>query len=571
MKKKILPWLAAAALYLLFCFTGSLYDDFDNFNVAVIVNGLFGDNNFCPYVHPLLCVICKGLKFLLPMADVFSLTAHILLIAAMGWVLKILWERFDSRMGRIAVAAGLAYLCFGMVLWNENYTVWAAFFSFTGILAIYTAKDGKEGRAHRIVGALFYGFGLMYRWQAAFLALPYIALAVLANMAEARFKKERIKAELLRILPWALVFTGLTVSRLVFYSFEPWKSDLAYDSARVTLNDFPVLDWDELEEIPEGAGRYTYYAASRWLYADTEALDLESIREMAEKGKTLRYAVNPEGIAACLRRMVREVFENGTDKLFPLILLIILCFCSFSGHKAYDIERILIFGGSFLILFYYTLRGRAYPRVWQSVLLAAFSVLLARPGADNKEQKIRKMLPALISAVILILACFGEKREKIDPFVNVITADAGADDGIYSDIYESGQIWLVGGWIRYKQPGALEHIGYGYGLYTLEKVFFEQGKLPTKRFFRSFIPCASFWFGQEYYRSMLKELGMENPVKALITEDRCRLWDRSEDSLFRETFFVYLYRRYGDMDVIKEKTVLGYPLYRFEQKEGGEK
>ncbi|MCR4641438.1 MAG: hypothetical protein K5697_05350, partial [Lachnospiraceae bacterium] len=232
---------------------------------------------------------------------------------------------------------------------------------------------------------------------------------------------------------------------------------------------------------------------------------------------------------------------------------------------------ILIFGGSFLILFYYTLRGRSYPRVWQSVLLAAFSVLLARPGADNKEQKIRKMLPALISAVILILACFGEKREKADPFVNVMTADTGADDGIYSDIYESGQIWLVGGWIRYERPEKGEITSYGYGLYTLEKVFFEQGKLPTERFLRSFIPCGSFWFGQEYYRSMLKELDIENPVKALITEDRCRLWDRSEDSLFRETFFVYLYRRYGDMEVIKEKTVLGHPLYRFEQKEGGKK
>ena len=151
----------------------------------------------------------------------------------------------------------------------------------------------------------------------------------------------------------------------------------------------------------------------------------------------------------------------------------------------------------------------------------------------------------------------------------MLLAGQDADEESFSEVYDSGQLWVVSGWDKFGSNVELSDPVIHDCWYILEKYFMRQGKLPTERFLRHFIPTSGFWYGQEYYVSLLKELGTENPVKALISQDRMRLWDRGSDTLFREFFYVYLYRIYGDMDVIRERTVDGYPVYRFEIKKGG--
>ena len=64
------------ALYFLFCTSGRLYTSGDNIMVGVVTSGMYGDNNMCQYLHPLLCLIIKWLNPILPTADVFATLTH---------------------------------------------------------------------------------------------------------------------------------------------------------------------------------------------------------------------------------------------------------------------------------------------------------------------------------------------------------------------------------------------------------------------------------------------------------------------------------------------------------------
>ncbi len=572
-KKKLyplIPYLAALGAYIVFCFTGALYADVDNYNLAIICNGLLGNNNFCQYVHPLLCFALRLPKLLMPSADVFTTFAHLLLIAALGWLLALLFERFESIAERLAVLAAWGYLCFGVVLWNINYTVWAAFFSFVGCIGIFSAKDGKEGRIRRIAGALLYGCGLMFRWEGAFLFLPYIALIVVMKMARGHFFKESILCELKRLLPWLIVFIALGLGRNIFYSIEPWKTDLAYDNARRTLEDFPVLGWDEMPEIPGGADEYTYRGVTGWINADTDEVDAEKLKLLAEAGKTLRFSTDIEGISTALLYIGGSALQEWGMLLLPICILVILCFRSFET-KSECAGKILALLGTCLILLYFAVRGRAIIRVWQTLLLAAFLPAVVLAAGTEKKEAGKKRIVALASALMFAAACFSIL--KIVPSgAFVLTAADGKTEERFASFCGEDQIFLVGGWLDSGTIYEMKNKGekligvktYGWAGITCELM--ERGKLPSPYFLKHYIPVGWYWYGQEYYRSFLKELGIENPVKALFEQDRMRLWDRSEDSYFREYFFVYLYRLYGDMDVIKEKTVDGSPLYRFERK-----
>ena len=86
----LLPYGAALCAYIIFCLTGELYRDLDNFNVTIICNGLIGNNNFSQYTHPLLCLFFTLLKRLVPSADVYTALAHLLIMLALGYLILFL-------------------------------------------------------------------------------------------------------------------------------------------------------------------------------------------------------------------------------------------------------------------------------------------------------------------------------------------------------------------------------------------------------------------------------------------------------------------------------------------------
>ena len=95
------PLGAGLLLYFIFCISGKLYADGDNYTVAIILNGLLGNNNYCQHQHPLLCVLLGLIKKVMPISDCFTLSIHLLLILAIAFVIMILRERFTERGQRL--------------------------------------------------------------------------------------------------------------------------------------------------------------------------------------------------------------------------------------------------------------------------------------------------------------------------------------------------------------------------------------------------------------------------------------------------------------------------------------
>ena len=71
--------LVTAAFYFVFSITGYLYVYSDNLTIAVVTGGMYSNNNYCQYVHPLTCILIKIVSPLIPSADMFATSVHILL------------------------------------------------------------------------------------------------------------------------------------------------------------------------------------------------------------------------------------------------------------------------------------------------------------------------------------------------------------------------------------------------------------------------------------------------------------------------------------------------------------
>ena len=62
----ILCWVLAGVLR-------PLYTSVDNFTISTVTNGLYGNEYYCIYLHPILCVIIHFISSIIPSADAFLL------------------------------------------------------------------------------------------------------------------------------------------------------------------------------------------------------------------------------------------------------------------------------------------------------------------------------------------------------------------------------------------------------------------------------------------------------------------------------------------------------------------
>ena len=132
----------------------------------------------------------------------------------------------------------------------------------------------------------------------------------------------------------------------------------------------------------------------------------------------------------------------------------------------------------------------------------------------------------------------------------------------FSGAYGGNKRYLLCGWdISAEEKKVISNFMYGWD--ETERTFMDQGKLPPKVFFRYYISNGEWYYGQEYYNNLLKEIGLENPLTALFERDDIYLLDMSKDTLFREFFYVYLYDHYGEMTVREVGNINGSPVFEF--------
>ena len=686
-RRKWIPQMVSL-FFALSCYAGfmlfnPLYISTDNIGVAVVTEGYYGENNFCQYIHPLLCLIIKWLTPLFPTADVFTLLVHIAVICSIALLFDLfavsaftgsgqknlttftdssLYHPRASSSGffrgsgvreiSITLTTGMSILLFssGITVWNANYTIQTAAIVLAGLLILFTSMRQKRSLAWLFAGTLIISFGFMLRIESALLFLPFIALEVLSGFFSAeknpglssvlpingnedtafvprfsfwtRFSRaDRADsteqadrgagwadstgwidrgagravstdrgagrpgaAEYILFLPAAVIIFLLLASRFAFNLQEPYKTAGRYNAARTAAVDFPMKSWNaEIEAASSGHFSKTdYEAVTNWCFFDTEFMDVDMLESVVNTGRRNDYSLTRKGMSELLGEMKWTLLHSSLYMVILIGLSTVLAFrnliCCPWPRKA---ETVLSILGVFIILAYFTFRGRAPMRVWESVIFAMDFVLFmaaidrteynrsGQSGTEynksdhnrmkcNRLEHSKKNVNTVCFFLMFILLWFSTGQllayaefhkpqpvwvsripEEGGPFAITVSEEAGEDS-----------LFIWPNWHTY-----------------LPKYAEETGKLPSRELIRHNIALGDWVYGQPYFTEFLGNINAQNPARALLERPNTYLMGDYASGLVLD----YFREHYGAEIDMQAATDIGkinnVMTYRFIRKE----
>ena len=543
--------LAAAALCrVYYLFASELYLYSDNIGVAVVLNGSYADP-LSQYQHPLFCLLIYALSRVFPSADMYTVFVHLLVFLELT-VLMMILPSLSSGKGSgdrdltdlLMLGITVLYCVFlsaGLNIWRANYTITAASFLFTGWLCILKAGDRENERLWITVGTLFAAFGFMLRKEAGLLFLPFLLLLFAADRLRDDSRRPPLSETVRRCLPACLVLLLLFLSQVAFNSVEPYATARRYNEARTTMVDFPVREWDA---AVTDTAREDYIGAENWLFSDTEVMNADTLESMARQSAKNEFDFTQRGIRGALKKMYRVAAKTDVYMSVMVVLCLLLAVGNTVSQRPGWLKLIafLAVAGAFVILFYYTFRGRAPLRVWQPVL---FGVLLTETGLFViGESSVRRDTGALFLLAVFALMFYSAgqviSHTEFHRPHTPLTARTGADESVYEETLRGDDLYIWPNW---------------HG--EIPKHFGEMGKLPTKRVLEHNIALGDWTSGQPYYTRFLERIGHPNPIGDLAEGGSVYIMSNSDYILD------FLRLHYGeDIELEEAGTVNGKTAYR---------
>ena len=275
--------LVPAICYTVFCVTGNMYTYTDNVTVAVVTSGMYGDNNFCQYLHPLFCLIIKWLNPLFSTADVFTMLIHSALLFGAGLLSYIAisssfrkpietWH-LEEYIHCVLLILAIVYSTLGMNLFGVNYTVQTAAIILSGVLVLFYGRNREKGRFCLISGTILVCFGYLIRLESALLFIPYFFLEVLTGLFHADDKRAYIKKDLKTIVPCMVIILVILASKVIFNSLEPYASDARYNKYRTVAEDYVMHSYSPYLMKDTGIDESTYAVTRDWILVDTDRIN----------------------------------------------------------------------------------------------------------------------------------------------------------------------------------------------------------------------------------------------------------------------------------------------------------
>lgn len=536
--------------YIIILFSSSLYKDVDNFNISLITNGLFGEENYTYYLHPGLCALINIVSTILPSADVYALLLHIFVFLAVWTNLFLVIKSRLSIRGKITFILVILVSLTTISIWNINFTVIAAFLTLTGaVLLISNVERCKP--LYIIIGTLFICVGFMWRIQGALLTIPFIVLDIVFYIVEE--KDQQYKLRVKRVFrtftfPVLCVFV-LTTSQYVIQNQEEYTDALRYSAYRSSVEDFPVKSWEEISGSIQSVSETEYDAATSWILMDTEHINLELLKEIADEGQVNAYTFSVGGIIQTLNEMFHFVIIH---RLWTFILgAIILCCLGIiiigKRNITQIIETALLFIGGTIILFFFTFKGRAVNHIWISVVLCIgyFEILcVIRKLQTGLLTNIQKIVCGLI--IVICVGGIGYWAINTEWHLPELAVNSRVDnyaEKIEKD-YEDNELYIWGAWHK-----------------NITQTYISMGKLPTQEFMEHNIAAGDWIYGQPYFNEHLSSINAENPALALL--ERKNTYFVDEDCSF---VLKYLQEHFGDaISVQQVDTIKGIPVWQFKR------
>ena len=551
-------FVISSILYFFFSISGSLYTYSDNMTVSIVASGMYGTHFMCQYIHPLFSVLVRILTPIIPTADAFALIVHAVLFAGVYLMLQAGTETFLTPSDRkweiedfikfVLLILSAIFYCIGMNLWGLNYTVQTAAILFSGIVVLSYAMEKGKGRAWIVFGTILMIAGFLLRSETVLLFIPFICLEVLSDFLYIRDRNNQRKRIRRYLVPSIIAGVLILASGYLFWSFEPYASDSKYNEYRTIVEDYPMSAYSSEKGKQEGIDEITYEFVQNWGLTDTERINTETLEKIAKIGSKNQFSYTFGGLRSALKEMKKRVLHTDIHFLVLVIVSLLLTVWNLATIKSgwLKLETALAFFGSFLILLYFTFRGRALLRVWQCVFLAFDSVLISvlikdnnyqneKSTADSGVKKVRRT--PIGSPVFMLLLCValyfsvGQSIAHTEFHLPMgpLTSRVNVNDSAYEKTFEDDALYIWPNWYL-----------------AIPRYFSQQNKLPTQRVIDHNIAIGDWVYGQVYFRDFLQKINAENPAKALLERPNTYIATGAG-----EPFMNYMKYYYGENLVLK--------------------
>lgn len=497
-KRSLIIMFSIIIAFVLFCLTQPLYTDIDNYVMSAFVHGLYGEDNYCYYLNPLLCTIIKWLSFLLPLADNMILVFRTVVFWGFCVLLFLIFQTDVTPLQKM-----VRVLCLWMlsaISVAANFTVVAAFACMTGTILIgYSIR--KKWTGYGMLGIVFFSAGVMIRVNVGELFIPFVALNIFIIALD---NIPYVKKALL----WGVVFfvcIGIVMGINVYVSgSETYREYIRYNSARSDILDYPVKEYDQVSEqlANEGISENEYWCLRGYIQFDTDLWTpsrLEKASEIVRDGNVYKDRPVTAFLGDIAKGLIQDrwIFVQMAGLTFFCISIIK------KKKKVYKLGSILVWTGTVSIILFFTFIGRCPIRLYQAILYGAWGCIWTWNGlSDCKEQGIGKKY-YYSGNVVLLAAAIAMICDFVYVFPqNIFTANKGGD--AYRSIEEENKnvyIWNVSEYNTY-----------------MCKSYADKGKLPAKDFLQHNFPAGGWRYGQKSYYDFLEENEIDNLMDKLVND-----------------------------------------------------
>lgn len=539
----------AVICWLFFSVTGKLYLRPDNLGIAIVINGLFG-SPMSQYQHPLFCLLINLLSRVFQSADALTLSVHLMIIAELTVIEIILmdattrkpprdWKIPDYIRIMLSILA-VFFLSAGLKVWNANYTIQAASFVLSGWITLIYALREKKGTIWIITGTVFAALGYMLRKEAGMLFIPFVGLILISEFVADKQCDNQKQRFIKYVLPCCVIIFLLFASQTIYNAIEPNATAERYNGARTTMVDFPINVWDDSFG---GVSKTDYIAVSNWMLADTENINADSLEALAAVAGSYRYPFNMRGLGRALSDMWEILWKTDVH-ITVLALLGILTglFNTLTQHGAWR-KLAAICGpiGTFIIMLYFTFRGRALMNVWVSVLLALMCLEVVLLTRDDVSDKIRTAFSLVLCVCLYYSAGQAFAHAEFHEIKTVLNSRVNADESAFEATAHEDDLYIWPNTMIFRTYGPME-------------------KLPSQQFLEHNVSIGDWSSGQPYYTAFLEHIGHPNPIRDLVEKDNVYIMDNSGYILN------FLREHYGkDIELVAAGEVNGMTAYRVER------
>ena len=547
-------WIYAIGMTILaeaFSWFQPIYTNVDNFITSMVVGAVYDKDTYSMVLNPVLCWIMSFVGKILPTADAFTLVTKVVLLAGIGSISYFVALHFRHWPERLFAGVMLFLLIIEMNLFSDYFMVWAAFFTFVGMVWLLRSMKTEVHGSWIAAGTFFLCCGLMWRLGGFVPFIPFLLLGWGMDFlfgskgkdAKIQYLKKTVKV----FGPMMLCFVLLLGIDYGYKHSEKYEDSVNFCDVVSSIVDYPMEEYEAVKELlPESVTENDYNSLTSAMYADTERITTAYCQEIADVGKKDEIVINLKDIFQKTYSLIARLYGLNNFRVWCIGLVFLAFWILLSQAAWYEkLEIVFAGGGAYLMMLYLMLVGRLPERGMQVMLYAAMGILLVRASSVKTEQHMHKtgiLLVILFSGLVL----WRLPSVSFTGHQSLLDAKTGANETKWEQTYEPEDVVYL--W------RASEHRKYAM------RDFMAQGKLLSENFISHNLADGGWDFNQVYSKDQMEHLGVVNPIRALT--ERANTYYVAEDC---HAVLTYIREHYDETaQAVQVDELDGIPVWKFQ-------